>query len=178
MSPFEILRLAASALTANRARSALTVLSITIGAFAIVLMSSLAESGLNTLAHGIEELGGARILLVWSKQSERAPDKAFAYPRGMRPVDRERVMRDVPHIQEVTLYSQMDELDAMTERGNRDHPSVIASDGHFFSAFGMAVAEGSFFTDDDNRQRAAVCVIGKKVVDNAFPAPLDPVGEA
>ena len=62
MTFLEVLRMTFGALTANRARSALTVLSITIGAFAIVVMSSLAESGFKTLERGIEELGGARIL--------------------------------------------------------------------------------------------------------------------
>ncbi len=66
------LPIAAKALSAHKLRSLLTVLSITLGAFAIVLMTSLAESGLLTLSRGIEELGGARLILVASKVPERA----------------------------------------------------------------------------------------------------------
>ena len=69
MTFVENLRLAGSALAATRGRSALTVLSITIGAFAIVVMSSLAESGLSTISHGIEELGGARLVLVVAEEA-------------------------------------------------------------------------------------------------------------
>ena len=139
-------------------------------------MSSLAESGLNTMVHGIEELGGGRILLVWTKQPERAEDKASAYPRGLRPVDRERVTRDLPHLESVTLLSTPGELDAMTEAGLRERPSVVASDAQFFDTFKMPLDRGRLFTDEDNRQHAAVCVIGKKVVAQVYPAPADPLG--
>ena len=42
---FEYLKIAQKVLRAHKFRSALTVLSITVGAFSIVLMTSLAESG-------------------------------------------------------------------------------------------------------------------------------------
>lgn len=177
MSIFELLRLSASALAANRVRSALTVLSITIGAFAIVLMSSLAESGLNTMIHGIEELGGGRILLVWTKKPERGEDKATAYRRGLRTVDRDRITEGLPHMESVTLLATPGELDAMTESGLRERPSVVASDAQFFDTFKMPLDRGRLFTDDDNRQHAAVCVIGKKVVSQVYPAPAEPLGQ-
>jgi putative ABC transport system permease protein len=176
MSPFEAIRMAASALAANRARSLLTVLSITIGAFAIVVMSSLAESGLMTLSRGIEDLGGARILLVWGKKPERGQNKEYAYAKGMRPVDRDRITRDLPHVAEITLYYEMDELEVMTDRGLRSRPSVIAGDAAFFKAFSMPIGRGRLFTDEDNRAHAQVCVIGKKLAENIFPAPAEPLG--
>ena len=64
MSLADDVRVAAKSLCAHRFRSALSLLSIAIGAFAIVLMSSLAQSGFQTLRRGIEELGGARLLML------------------------------------------------------------------------------------------------------------------
>src|SRR2546430_1881550 len=60
---FEYLRVAQKALRAHKFRSLLTVLSITIGAFSIVLMSSLAESGLATLSKGVEGRGSRALAL-------------------------------------------------------------------------------------------------------------------
>ncbi|MBX3227131.1 MAG: ABC transporter permease [Labilithrix sp.] len=176
MSLLETLRMAASALAANRGRSLLTVLSITIGAFAIVVMSSLAESGLNTLAKGIEDLGGARILLMWSKSPVRGQNKQFAYETGIRPVDRERIAKDLPHVEALSLYSQMGELDAMAESGLKARPSVIAGDAAFFEAFSLPLGHGRLFDDADNREHAPVCVVGKKLAEQVFPAPAEPVG--
>ena len=52
------LQIALRVLRANLFRSTLTVASIVIGAFSIVLMTSLAESGFGTLSRSFEELGG------------------------------------------------------------------------------------------------------------------------
>src|SRR5947209_8006378 len=61
---YEYLRIAVRVLRAHKFRSSLTVLSITIGALSIVLMSSLAESGSTTLFQGLEEIGGGRLVCV------------------------------------------------------------------------------------------------------------------
>lgn len=157
--------MALGALAANRGRSILTVLSITIGAFAIVLMSSLADSGLETLARGIEDLGGARILMVFPKTPERAAGKQFAYASGMNITDRDRTFEDLPHVRAVSLFSTPDDQEIIAESGARTKSSVVASDERFFSLFHMKLARGRLFTDEENRGREAVCIVGPKLVD-------------
>src|SRR3954471_14901103 len=97
--------MAFGALAANRGRSMLTVLSITIGAFAIVVMSSLAESGLTTLQRGLEELGGARLMLGSPRKPGRAEAKQGSYRRGFARVDRDRVFDGVPHLEDAAMYA-------------------------------------------------------------------------
>ncbi|MBP6742016.1 MAG: ABC transporter permease, partial [Deltaproteobacteria bacterium] len=71
----EYLRIAWSVLRGNLFRSVLTVASIVIGAFSIVLMTSLAESGLGTLSRSFEELGGSRLISIWRKAPEAMENK-------------------------------------------------------------------------------------------------------
>jgi putative ABC transport system permease protein len=160
----ELLRIAAGALLAQRGRSALTVLSITIGAFTIVVMSSLAASGLATLERGIEELGGARLLLFFNKLPERGEAKADAYARGISLVDRDRVFRDLPHVESVSLFSRFRKQEVLSEDGLRVSTDLVAGDARFFEAFQMKVARGRAFSEEENRSREAVCVIGHKLV--------------
>jgi len=171
-----VLRMAASALAANRVRSMLTVLSITIGAFAIVVMSSLAESGLDTLHYGIEELGGARLLLVVQKQPERGEAKQAAYARGLTLADRDRMFVDLPHVVGLSLFSRLGKKEVMAESGARTTTSVVAADARFFDAFRMKVGRGRAFTDDENRGRASLCVVGHKVAEKIGPSPREPLG--
>ena len=65
----EYIRIATRVLRAHLFRSSLTVLSITLGALSIVLMTSLVKSGLATLMRGIEDMGGARIIMVTPKRA-------------------------------------------------------------------------------------------------------------
>ena len=166
----EIVRLAAGALAANRGRSALTVLSIVIGAFTIVVMSSLAASGLGTMQRGIEELGGARLLLLVPKLPERGEAKTSAYARGFTLADRERVLRDLPHVEGSSMFSRLRKKDVVTTSGDRVSSDLIAADAAFFSTFRMRVARGRAFSEDENRSLAAVCVVG-----HALEAKLAPV---
>lgn len=176
MAPVEVLRMALRALAANRARSALTVLSITIGAFAIVVMSSLAESGLETIARGIEELGGARILLVGQKRPERGEDKQSAYARGLTIADRDRTFAGIPHVSSLTLFSRLGKKEVLAESGLRATTSVVAADAGFFDVFHMKVARGRAFTEDENRGRAALCVVGHELAERIGPKPTDALG--
>src|SRR6478736_6432664 len=100
----EYLRIAQKVLRAHKFRSLLTVLSITIGAFSIVVMSSLAESGLTTLAKGLEDLGGARIMWVAGKKPERGEHKGASYGKGLTLQDRDVLFAALPFITGRTMY--------------------------------------------------------------------------
>jgi putative ABC transport system permease protein len=168
----ENLRLAAGAIAATRGRSALTVLSITIGAFAIVVMSSLAQSGLATMSRGIEELGGARLLLVVPKTPERGEAKQDSYAPGLSLTDRERIFRDLPHVAGLSMYSHLGKRDVLAESGARATSDLVAADARFFDVFRMRVGRGRAFTEEDNHAHAALCVVGHKLAAKLGPDPL------
>lgn len=176
MRVLDVLRMAGSALVANRGRSLLTVLSITIGAFAIVVMSSLADSGFRTLEKGIEELGGARILFVAPKKPERGEGKETAYAKGFTLTDRDRTFEGIPHVEAISLFARMGRREVSSEKGVRARTSVVAGDAGFFNVFHMRVGRGRSFTDDENRGRASVCVVGHKLAERIGLAEADPLG--
>jgi putative ABC transport system permease protein len=176
MGSLETLRLALAGLAARRGRSTLTILSITIGAFAIVVMSALASSGLRTMERGIEELGGARIVMVVPKVPERAEDKQAAYRRGFTLADRDRYVAGIPHVAGVTLFTRLGKKEVQAESGLRATTSVVAADARFFDVFRMKVARGHAFTDEEDRGRAPTCVVGHKLAEKIGPAPSEPLG--
>lgn len=168
------LAIAARALSAHKLRSLLTVLSITLGAFAIVLMTSLAEGGLLTLSRGIEDLGGARLILIVPKEPERAERKKSMYVTGFTRRDRDRLARGVPHVAEHTMYAMLGSRDVTTDEGKEDRTDLVAADSGFLRAFRMPVGRGRAFSDDEDRRRARVCVAGPKLASRLFRG--DPIG--
>ncbi len=160
---FEYLRIAQKVLRAHKFRSLLTVLSITIGAFSIVVMSSLAESGLTTLAKGIEDLGGARLIDVGMKPPERAEQKANSYSRGITLADRDLIFEAAPHVVERSMYTPLWRKDVAADSGMVGRTDLVAGDGGFLDLFKMRLAKGRSFTEDENRQHAKVCVVGHKL---------------
>ncbi|WP_437648602.1 ABC transporter permease [Sorangium sp. So ce362] len=168
------LAIAAKALSAHKLRSLLTVLSITLGAFAIVLMTSLAEGGLLTLSRGIEQLGGARLLLVAPKEPARAERKKTMYVTGFTRKDRDRLARGVPHVAEHAMYAMLGSRDVTSDEGIEDRTDLVAADSGFLDAFRMPVARGRAFSDEEDRRRAPVCVAGSKLAARLWRG--DPIG--
>src|SRR5262249_52404451 len=126
---YEYLRMGLSALRAHKFRSALTVLSITIGAFSIVLMSSLAQSGLMTLFRSIEDLGGGRIVMIVPKAPQRAETKIANYLHGITLVDRDVLWEALPHLVGQSMFTTRDRRDALGDNGSTARPDVVAADG-------------------------------------------------
>jgi putative ABC transport system permease protein len=170
------LAIAAKALLAHKLRSLLTVLSITIGAFAIVLMSSLAESGLTTLARGIEELGGARLIFLVPKEPERAESKRGMYAPGFQRKDKGRLFEGVPHVTETAMYASLGRRDIMSDQGKQERTDLVAGDSRFFDAFRMRIGKGRAFSEDENLRRARVCVVGHKLAAKLWR--VDPLGRS
>src|SRR5687768_13426268 len=113
----EYVRIALRALRAHKFRSSLTVSSITLGAFSIVLMSSLADSGLTTLMSDIEKLGGARIIMIAPKQPERVPNKASAVQGQITKKDRELLFGALPHTSARSMYATLERTTVVEDRG-------------------------------------------------------------
>ncbi|MDI3288320.1 ABC transporter permease [Polyangium sp. 15x6] len=152
--------LATRALGAHRTRSLLTISSIMIGAFTIVFMMSLAEGGLETLVRGIEEIGGARLVLVTPKEPERAAAKKDSYPKGITRADRAQILAALPHVAGHTAYASLGKRDIVADTGETARADLVAADAHFLDAYRMDLARGRPFSDEEDLAHAGVCVVG------------------
>ena len=119
----EYLRIALGVLRGHAFRSLLTVMSILIGAFSIVLMTSLAESGLSTLSSSFEELGGARLISLWRKAPEMMESKQSSYQRGITRLD-VPVLQAIPHVMSVTAFVSLRNKGLYSDSGRRMNGDV------------------------------------------------------
>ena len=159
----EYLRIALRVFQAHKLRSGLTILSITIGSFGIVVMSSLADSGLKTLQRGIEDIGGARLLSVWMKRPEKREGKQSSYSRGITRQDRALLAERLPHIEAMSTFHSLWHRPAVNEQGKRTRTDVVGADEGFAALFKLRLSEGRFFSQDENRDHAKVCVVGPEL---------------
>jgi len=169
------LGVAAKALSAHKFRSLLTIVSITIGAFAIVVMSSLAQSGLATLRRGFEEVGGGRMLVISPKEPERAAAKAASRRQGgFTRAETQRLLEGVPRIARHTLYTTLGVKDIAADDGRQDRTDIVAADSRFIEAYRMPVARGRAFTEEEDRDHARLCLAGPKLASRLWEG--DPIG--
>jgi putative ABC transport system permease protein len=171
---FEYLNIARKVLVAHKFRSLLTVLSITIGAFSIVLMSSLAQSGSTTLLHDIQDLGGARLIGIFPHPPEREEGKASSYTHGITVPDRDVLFSSVPHLEGHTMWTRWGNKDIIADNGRMYRARVFAGDGDWFDTNKLEVGDGRFFSEEENRRHQKLCVLGHKTADALWDG--SPVG--
>src|ERR1700752_4032430 len=138
----EYLRIAQRVLRAHKFRSFLTVLSITIGAVSIVVMSALAQSGLSSLKRGIEEGGGARMMFVERKPPERAENKAASWSKGITMQDRDAIFSSLPHVTGKSMYSSLWRRDVLADSGVNGRIDTVAADAGMIPLYKMKIAQG------------------------------------
>ena len=163
----EYLRIAWAVLRGHTFRSLLTVASILIGAFSIVLMTSLAESGLSTMSRSFEELGGSRLISIWRKAPEQMERKTLSYQRGITRLDAPALRAGVPHLADLTMLVSM-RKPLYADNGRRLSGDVVAADERFFDFFHYRLAEGRAPDAHDIADHARVCVVADALADKLW----------
>lgn len=176
---WETLRLAFSALGANKLRSALTMFGIAVGVFSVI--------GVMTVVSGLNDkvVSGLNVLGANSIQIMKYPIINFSDPRSRfanRP--------DISYAQAVRFKELMGdsaEVSVQLERpwrrvshlDRRTNPnvSILGGDENLATAFNLDFAAGRNLGADDVAFGRAVAILGDNVVKILFPNE-DPIGQA
>ncbi len=180
--PFiEVLRLAFAALGANKLRSGLTMLGITIGVFSIIsvmtatgaLQSSI-ESGLSFLGSNFFQFskypsfggGGPQAASKYGNRRNITFEEAMVY---------KRLMADTGATISLKVF---DSNKRVTYGKLRTNPNIniVGTNENFLASNGYTIAEGRNFNEADIELARSVVVIGTDVQKRIFPVE-DPIGK-
>lgn len=164
---WEIIRIAWQSLMDHKFRSFLTILSVTIGAFSIVVMTSLAESGSRTLTRSVEEIGGAR-LVWWVPDPPRDTRLQAIYDEGIRPKDVE-VLRELPGVQLATGMASFGQSNVYLTADHIEKPDVVAIMDGMLDGMTWPMEQGRRFTPEENDLAARVVILTKGLEERLFP---------
>ena len=167
----EILRLALAALNANKLRSSLTILGISVGVFSVI--------GVMTVIAGLRGQVEANLTVLGSAsfQINKYPAISFSDPR-----ERFRNRRDITYPMADRFKEQMGESVkvnlAIYRRGQRvingdrktnPNTQLIGTDENFLTAQNYDVAFGRNISVEDVALGRPICVIGDEVAKVLFP---------
>ena len=165
----ETARLALRTLRGNAFRTVLTMASVTIGAFSIVVMLSLAESGQKTLSQAIERVGGARMVL-WIPGEDAvhsARDRAV-YDRGFTDVDL-AALRTVPYLASVGSESTYGTEPVWATADLREQADIVGVGEGILEILDWDVEAGRRIEEADGVQRLRVAVLTHSLAQTLFP---------
>ena len=168
MSFKEVVRFALRGLSANKLRSALTMLGILIGVAAVILLVAVGNGSAKAISDRIEALGTNTITVM---STNRGGSASTALTTEMADAINDPTMApDVKSVSPVVSSSA-----TITYEGT-DHSvnSFVGTTPGWFTASNTPIGTGSGFTADDEAQGRRVVVLGQTVVEELFPG-VDPI---
>ena len=168
MSFKEVIRFALRGLSANKLRSALTMLGILIGVAAVILLVAVGNGSAKAISDRIEALGTNTITVM---STNRGGSASTALTSAMAGALTDPVMApDVKSVSPVVSSSA-----TITYEGtDHDVNSFVGTTPGWFTASNTPIGTGSGFTADDEAQGRRVVVLGQTVVEELFPG-VDPI---
>ena len=178
MSIFDTIRTALLALTANKMRSALTMLGIIIGVSAVITLMAIGQGAQKGVTERISGLG-SNLLFIRPGQVQTA-DAAQAVNQGqaLTLVDTDAyAINDPARFPYVEGVAPQVTFEAAVIAGPQNTRTTITGttpDYQYVRDF--FVARGQFITDDDVTRKGLVAVLGSNVAKDLF-GDVDPVGK-
>ena len=170
----DFIRLTGTSLLAHKLRSFLTMLSITVGITAVVLLTSIGEGLYKFVLSEFNQFGTTLVGINPGRVTTHGMTMGvFGSTRPLTIEDAEALKR-LPFAKSVVALTQGN---AEVEGNNRTRRTTIYGAGSAFpETFSMRISSGRFLPDDDPTAPRAFAVLGYKVKQELF-GNLNPLGE-
>ncbi|MFA5996871.1 MAG: ABC transporter permease [Candidatus Paceibacterota bacterium] len=168
-----------TALSANKARSGLTMLGIVIGISSVIAMVSIGTGASNSISSSIESLGSN--LIQVTPGAQRTQGFGASGGRGnaktLTNEDAKAIATEIENV--LAVDSQVSGRYQVTAKGTNTNTSVTGVTSAYPQIRNVEIAEGNFITDAQNEAAAKVAVIGPTTRDDLFGADAtDVVGKS
>lgn len=172
----DILQETYTALSANKARSGLTILGIVIGIGSVIAMVSIGQGASGQIQSSIEGLGSN--LLTVSPGFAQQGRGFVSQGRGSAQTLKNEDIDVVTQIAGVAYVSpERQGRYQIVAAGNNTNSTVIGISPDYAMVRNISVAEGSFITEANLRSLGRVAVLGPTVAQDLFGEGNDPVGK-
>ena len=176
MNLLTIFRVSLKTLGRNPVRSFLSCLGIGIGIVAVILAMAIGQGAKTMMVKEISSLGDNLMMVFPERRNQGPVSGGIGQGQTMTAGDAEAVKRELADLVKGVSPQVRTTVQMMYGAKNwSGNVQGVSTDIQQISNWD--VAEGRFFTDDETRLCARVCVIGTTVRGNLFGEEDDPVGK-
>ena len=166
----EMLRIAWSGITANKLRSGLTILGMTIGVASVIVLIAVGNGSSKAVQSTIQSLG-TNVLVVQSSGGFRGGARAStAATVSLTKVDAEALENPslAPDIKNASPVVDASDVSLVYDGTSFEPSSFVGTTPSYLTAHAYKLAEGTSFTHEDVTKHRRVAVIGQEVVQELF----------
>ena len=177
LSPGELsenVRSAARSLLQNKMRAALTILGILIGVGAVIAMVSIGKGANAGVTQRIQSLGSNFLTVMPGSANVGGVRQGSGTVYTLTVDDAAAIKATVSNVTGVEPESSGRQQ--LKYKGNNWQTSLVGTTADYPAVRNWNLSLGAFFSDEDNRARKSVAVLGEDVVTNLF-GDDDPLGK-
>ncbi len=164
------------ALLSNKVRSGLTILGIVIGIGSVIAMVAIGQGAQDTISKNIQSIGSNLLIVMPGAPQTSGVRAARGSGDTLTMDDAAALTAQLPLAQAVA--PEQDLRAQVTARGTNTNTQVIGTTAAYPDVRNVQIAEGAFFTDQNDASRSRVAVIGPTVQSDLFGAGVDPIGQS
>lgn len=165
-----------SALTANKARSGLTMLGIVIGIASVIAMVAIGNGAKASIESSIQSLG-SNLIMVTPGASRNAGGFGATSGRGSARTLTSDDADAVAKLEGVAAVAkELSNRYQLTAKGTNTNTTVMGVTPSYTDVRNLVVETGSFFSESQDQSRAKVVVLGPTTRDDLFGENADAVG--
>ena len=161
-------RFAVQALTRHRLRSLLSLVGMSIGVAAVIVLTSLAEGARRYVTEQFSNIGtDLLIVLPGRTETTGAVPGNVGVPNDLTLDDAEALERSMTAIQTSVPLTMNTETLSQGER--RRQVAILGSTEDFLRVYSLEISEGEFLSTQDTARGGAVVVLGAATARELFP---------
>jgi putative ABC transport system permease protein len=177
VTALETLRIALAAIGANKLRSGLTILGLTIGVASVIVLIAVGNGSKRAVQAGINALG-TNVLLIQGQNGPGGP--AFFGGGGLTLTEKDAAALqdrfDAPDVKTASPVVSADSATLVAGSVSYSPSTFVGTTPSYATARNYQVAAGSMFTAQDVSRHRRYAVIGPTVASNLF-AGQNPLGQ-
>ena len=175
MNLFMIVKVSVRAIWRNKTRSALTMLGIIFGIAAVIMVLAIGKGASANMLAQIGKMGD-NVVMIFSEQRHTAAGVHGGAGEGqsLTASDGRAIRQELAHLVKAESPEVRTQMQVVCGDKNWN-TTIYGCSTEFLVIRNWEIETGDFFNEQEERQCARVCVLGKTVASNLFPNE-DPAG--
>ncbi len=165
----ETLRIAWGGIIANKLRSGLTILGMTIGVASVIVLIAVGNGSSKAVQSQIQSLG-TNVLLVMAGAGRGGPRASSSTSISLTKADAEALQNPnlAPDVKSASPVAEASSVKLVYNGSSFEPSSFIGTTPSYLTAHSYKLAEGASLTSEDVSKHKRVAVIGQEVVQELF----------
>ena len=175
MSYINLFKIAIKAILSNKGRSFLSMLGIIIGVGAVIVMMAIGQGSKQSIREEIQK-NGTNMLTIRPGADMRGGVRLDpSAMQTLKQVDYETILEEAKFVSKVS--PEVSTSGQVVFGSNNTTTTCYGESPDYLAIRLWTVEKGVFFTEEDVKKSAKVCIVGQTIVKELFPNGQDPIGK-